>query len=104
MGRRFVVAFGHHDRPSPVAAAIFSAISAFMDQDIKARKLSGTARLDATTDAAYAIIDKRMRDRESKTAKLKALRLEREATERAVKAGAGPKPKPKRARKPEVVA
>lgn len=57
-----------------------------MDQEIKAPKLSGTARLDATTEAAYAIIDKRVLDRESKTAKLRTLRLEKEAIERAAKA------------------
>jgi hypothetical protein len=45
-------------------------------------KLSGTAKLDATTEAAYAIIDKRVLDRESKTAKLRALRLEMEVVER----------------------
>ena len=67
-----------------------------MDQDAKVPKLSGTARLDATTEAAYAIIDKRLLDRDSKTAKLRALRLEKEASERAAKAGVGPKPKSKR--------
>ncbi|WP_244481411.1 hypothetical protein [Rhizobium sp. Root1203] len=70
----------------PVAVAALSTMSAFMDQDIKAPKLSGTAKLDATTEAAYAIIDKRVLDRESKTAKLRALRLEKEAVERAANA------------------
>ncbi|KQV82120.1 hypothetical protein ASC90_23695 [Rhizobium sp. Root1220] len=61
-------------------------MSAFMDQDIKTPKPSGTAKLDATTEAAYAIIDKRVLDRESKTAKLSALRLEKDAVERAANA------------------
>jgi hypothetical protein len=66
-----------------LAGAVQRVISMHMDQEIKPPKLSGTAKLDATTEAAYAIIDKRDMDRESKTAKLKALRLEKEAAERA---------------------
>jgi hypothetical protein len=68
-----------------------------MDQDIKAPKLAGTAKLDATTEAAYAIIDKHEVDREAKTAKLKSLRLEKEAVERAAKAAEGTRRKSKRA-------
>lgn len=75
-----------------------------MDPDAKAPKLSGTARLDATTEAAYAIIDKRLMDRESKTVKLRALRLEKEAAERAARAAETPKPKPKKAKRLQSVA
>jgi hypothetical protein len=37
--------------------------------------LNKTAKLDATTVAAYEIIDNQAHDREKKTARLKALRL-----------------------------
>jgi hypothetical protein len=86
-----------------VAAGPLRTISQPMDQDAKAPKLSGTARLDATSEAAYAIIDKRLLDRESKTAKLRALRLEKEAAERAAKAAEVPREKFKRAKKVEPV-
>ncbi len=73
-----------------LAGAARRVISIPMDHEIKPPKLSGTAKLDATTEAAYAIIDKRDMDREVKTAKLKALRLEGEAAERAARAAEGP--------------
>lgn len=66
-----------------------------MDEETKVPKLTRTAKLDATTDAAYAIIDKRDLDREAKTLRLRALRLEREVAERAAKAGETSKPKRK---------
>lgn len=75
-----------------------------MDQDVKAPKLTGTARLDATTDAAYAIIDKRVLDRETKTSRLRQLRLEKEAAEHAAKAAEPPKLKPRRTKTAEPVA
>lgn len=37
--------------------------------------LTKTAKLDATTEAAYEIIDQQALDREKKTARLRALRL-----------------------------
>lgn len=70
----------------PIAPMPLSAIFQFMDQEIKAPKLSGTAKLDATSEAAYAIIDKSVRDRGFKTAKLRALRLEKDAVDRAAEA------------------
>jgi hypothetical protein len=76
-----------------VAAPALGTIYPLMDQNAKAPILSGTARLDATTEAAYAIIDKRLLDRETKTAKLRTLRLEKEAAERAARAAEGPKSK-----------
>jgi hypothetical protein len=74
-----------------------------MDQDTKAPKLSGTARIDATTEAAYAIIDKGLLDRETKTAKLKAQRLEKEASERAAIAAESPWRKSKKAKMAKAV-
>ncbi|NSY14785.1 hypothetical protein [Agrobacterium vitis] len=66
-----------------------------MDEETIVPKLTGTAKLDATTDAAYAIIDQRDLARETKTLRLRGLRLEREAAERAARAGETPKPKRK---------
>jgi hypothetical protein len=79
-------------RKRALAGAVRSVISTPMDQEVKAPKLSGTAKLDATTEAAYAIIDKHETDREAKTAKLKTLRLEKEAAERGAE-GSGRKSK-----------
>lgn len=59
-----------------------------MQEEPKKSVLTGTARLDATTEAAYAIIDKRVQDRDRKTIRLKELRLAREATDLAARAGA----------------
>jgi hypothetical protein len=51
-----------------------------MEQDVlKTKPLNKTAKLDATTDAAYEIIDKQVLDRERKTARLRAMRLAKEA-------------------------
>jgi len=47
-----------------------------MEQDPKAPKLTGTAKLDATTDAAYEIIDKLDLERDQKTARLRSVRLQ----------------------------
>jgi hypothetical protein len=69
------------------------------EAEVKVRSLTGTAKLDATTEAAYDIIDQRDRDRDIKTARLKALRLEREAQEAAARAAAPPE---KKSRKPRV--
>ncbi|MGO4438151.1 hypothetical protein [Rhizobium sp. RAF56] len=69
----------------------------YMEQQVtKVRSLTGTAKLDATTAAAYEIIDKRVRDRDLKTAKLRAQRLEREAREAAAKAAEQRRAKPRR--------
>lgn len=54
-----------------------------MEEQSNSQKLTGTARLDATTEAAQAIIDQRVQDRVLKTARLRALRLEREAADPA---------------------
>ena len=61
------------------------------NEDIKTKPLTKTAKLDATTDAAYEIIDRQVADRDKKTAKLKALRLAREAE-------AAPAPSPRKRR------
>jgi hypothetical protein len=50
----------------------------FMEYVALKPKLSKTEKLDATTDAAYEIIDKQILDRERKTALLKELRLARD--------------------------
>jgi len=69
-----------------------------MSEEIKTPKLTGTAKLDAITDAAYAIIDKSELDRDAKTNRLKALRLAKEAADREG-AASSPSVKPSRKRK-----
>ena len=54
-----------------------------MEENLTKPKLTGTAKLDATTDAAYEIIDKLDLERDRKTARLKALRLLKEEASRA---------------------
>lgn len=78
---------------TPLASATRGTISVYMEDEIKAPKLTGTAKLDATTDAAYAIIDERDLSREAKTLRLRKLRLEKEAAERAARAVDTPKQK-----------
>lgn len=48
-------------------------------QNIRKQNPTKTDKLDATTDAAYEIIDKEADARELKTARLRALRMNREA-------------------------
>lgn len=65
---------------------------ALMEQaETKIRSVSGTAKIDATTLAAYDIIEKRDQDRNLKTARLKALRLERDEQAAVIRATALPK-------------
>jgi|UPI00056634B1 hypothetical protein len=65
-------------------------------EEPRKRSLTGTAKLDATTEAAYEIIDKKVQDRDLKTARLKAQRLERDAQEALRRAGEPPKKKPRK--------
>jgi hypothetical protein len=50
-----------------------------MENDALKPKLTKTEKLDATTDAAYEIIDRQVSEREKKTALLKEMRLARDA-------------------------
>jgi hypothetical protein len=51
--------------------------------DAPKKTLSGTAKIDATTEAAYGLIDARTAAREAKTARLRELRLAKEAADAA---------------------
>lgn len=50
-----------------------------MENEALKPKLTKTDKLDATTEAAYEIIDRQISEREKKTALLKQMRLTRDA-------------------------
>lgn len=71
-GNEYEVHLGRRDIAGVAPRAMFHRME---QNEPRTTPLTKTAKLDATTEAAYEIIDQQALDREKKTARLRALRL-----------------------------